>query len=388
MLFNMSLANKLIQKFCIVCGSPTEFKIPDGDNKERAVCTVCGHIHYQNPKVVSGCILEWEDKIVLCKRATEPRSGYWTLPAGFLENNETVATSFDKAEEEIKKVKKHFNLEAAKDDLAKINERLRLPPCTFENVELDMFKEEKALYEFVFLEAQDIIKDAFKNTQSLNSKNMVILECLLRARQCMIWPQMYLNGVGMKNGTKPTKWEGRSNKMETLFRMIQEHPKEKSLVFCQFRGEMNYIQSQLDCPVFRIDGSVPKEERVRQINAFKSAALGAVFIIQIKSGGQGLNLQEATRVYITAPSWNPATELQAIGRAHRTGQTQVVHVKKLIYKECPRFVSVEEEILALQGHKSIVCSEVLNDDRVKTQIPVNRTSAKISILDIKNIFRA
>ena len=91
MLFNMSLVNKPIQKFCIVCGSPVEFKIPDDDNKERAVCTVCGHIHYQNPKVVSGCILEWEDKIVLCKRATEPRSGYWTLPAGFLENNETVA---------------------------------------------------------------------------------------------------------------------------------------------------------------------------------------------------------------------------------------------------------------------------------------------------------
>ena len=69
-----------------------EFKIPEGDNKERAICTSCGkHIHYQNPKVVSGCILEWEDKIVLCKRATEPRSGYWTLPAGFLENNETVA---------------------------------------------------------------------------------------------------------------------------------------------------------------------------------------------------------------------------------------------------------------------------------------------------------
>ena len=53
MLFVMSKTNKPIQKFCIVCGSPTEFKIPEGDNKERAVCTVCGHIHYQNPK---GCI--------------------------------------------------------------------------------------------------------------------------------------------------------------------------------------------------------------------------------------------------------------------------------------------------------------------------------------------
>jgi hypothetical protein len=70
------------------------------------------------------------------------------------------------------------------------------------------------------------------------------------------------------------------------------------------------------------------------------------------------------------------------------GQTQAVHVKKLIYKECPRFVSVEEEMMALQGHKSLVCSEVLNDDRIKSQIPVNRTTDKISILDIKKIFRA
>jgi hypothetical protein len=65
-----------------------------------------------------------------------------------------------------------------------------------------------------------------------------------------------------------------------------------------------------------------------------------------------------------------------------------VYVKKLIYKECARFVSVEEEILALQGHKSIVCSKVLNDERIEKQIPVNRTSAKISILDIRKIFKA
>jgi SNF2 family DNA or RNA helicase len=288
-----------------------------------------------------------------------------------------------------REIKDVYILRRTKEDLVKLNERLRLPPCTFENVELEMFDEEKSLYEFVFLEAQGIIQEVFRGAvQSLNSKNMIILECLLRARQCMIWPQMYLDGVAQKNETEATKWTGRSKKMETLFKMIAEHPDEKTLVFCQFKGEMNYIQSQLTCPVFRIDGSVPKEMRVQQIEGFKKAGPGAVFIIQIKSGGQGLNLQEATRVYITAPAWNPATELQAIGRSHRMGQTQAVHVKKLIYKECPRFVSVEEEMMALQGHKSLVCSEVLNDDRIKSQIPVNRTTEKISILDIKKIFRA
>jgi len=205
----------------------------------------------------------------------------------------------------------------------KINERLRLPPCHFENVELEMYSDEKQLYEIVFLEAQETIRDAFRHAQSMNAK-IWHLECLLRARQCMIWPQMYLDGIAKQNGTQAEKWVGRSNKMETLFRMIGEHPSEKSLIFCQFRGEMNHIQKNIQRPVFRIDGSVPKDDRVKQIEGFKKAAPGAVFIIQIKSGGQGLNLQEATRVYITAPSWNPATELQAVGRSHRTGQTQAV----------------------------------------------------------------
>tara|TARA_B100000900_G_scaffold414000_1_gene439397 strand:+ start:155 stop:706 length:552 start_codon:yes stop_codon:yes gene_type:complete len=79
------------QKYCSYCGSKTSYRIPEDDNRERAICDECGAIFYENPKVVSGCILEWQDKILLCKRATEPRSGYWTLPAGFLENNETVA---------------------------------------------------------------------------------------------------------------------------------------------------------------------------------------------------------------------------------------------------------------------------------------------------------
>ena len=65
-------------------------EVPEGDNRERTVCDNCGMIFYENPKVVAGCLLVWKDKILLCKRATEPRAGYWTLPAGFMENYETV----------------------------------------------------------------------------------------------------------------------------------------------------------------------------------------------------------------------------------------------------------------------------------------------------------
>lgn len=64
--------------------------MPEGDDRPRYVCHSCGAIHYQNPKVVTGCIAEWEDKVLLCKRAIEPRYGFWTLPAGFMENRETT----------------------------------------------------------------------------------------------------------------------------------------------------------------------------------------------------------------------------------------------------------------------------------------------------------
>ena len=65
--------------------------IPPGDNMERSVCAACGFVDYQNPKIVTGSVAVWEQKILLCKRAIEPRKGYWTLPAGFLENDETLA---------------------------------------------------------------------------------------------------------------------------------------------------------------------------------------------------------------------------------------------------------------------------------------------------------
>lgn len=76
--------------FCSNCAAPVVEKIPAGDNRPRFVCEECGAIHYQNPKIVAGCIPEWEGRVLLCKRAIEPRYGRWTLPAGFMENNETA----------------------------------------------------------------------------------------------------------------------------------------------------------------------------------------------------------------------------------------------------------------------------------------------------------
>lgn len=76
--------------YCSHCGAEVGVRVPEGDNRPRHVCGACGTIHYQNPKVVVGCIPEWGDRILLCRRAIEPRYGFWTLPAGFMERGETT----------------------------------------------------------------------------------------------------------------------------------------------------------------------------------------------------------------------------------------------------------------------------------------------------------
>jgi ADP-ribose pyrophosphatase YjhB (NUDIX family) len=78
-------------KFCPSCGSAVSHRVPDDDNRERAICDDCNTIHYQNPLIIVGCVVESEGKILLCKRSIEPRYGYWTVPAGFMELGETLA---------------------------------------------------------------------------------------------------------------------------------------------------------------------------------------------------------------------------------------------------------------------------------------------------------
>jgi SNF2 family DNA or RNA helicase len=286
------------------------------------------------------------------------------------------------------KVRETYVIRRTKADVAKYSTRLELPPCDFKNVELEMYPEEADLYRDVFDHGHEIVKSIFKSG-NVAMHQMELLECLLRVRQVMAWPQMYLDGIAVKEGIDPEPWTGRSRKMETLVEMIESHPKEKALVFTQWMGEMDRIQELLTAksiPVFRIDGSVTKDVREERIAGFKKAAEGAVFLIQVKAGGVGLNLQEATRVYITAPTWNPATELQAIGRAHRTGQTRKVVVRRLIYTGSDDFHSVEQSIMQLQGDKAKVCAEVLNDPRILNQVPNVPKKTKMTVQMLRRIF--
>jgi ADP-ribose pyrophosphatase YjhB (NUDIX family) len=78
-------------KHCRVCGQPVEYRVPVADNRERATCMACGEIHYENPINVVGTVPVWGEQVLLCRRAIEPRHGFWTLPAGFLELGESAA---------------------------------------------------------------------------------------------------------------------------------------------------------------------------------------------------------------------------------------------------------------------------------------------------------
>lgn len=84
------VAHKPSISFCQSCGGPTRQVIPDGEERTRAVCTLCGKIHYENPKMVVGCLVEHNGKVLLCKRKIQPSYGFWTLPAGFMEIGESA----------------------------------------------------------------------------------------------------------------------------------------------------------------------------------------------------------------------------------------------------------------------------------------------------------
>lgn len=79
--------------YCSVCGAKVSRKVPAGDSMLRNVCDACQTVHYSNPKLVVGTMPIWGDQVLLCKRAIEPRYGKWTLPAGFMENGESVAAA-------------------------------------------------------------------------------------------------------------------------------------------------------------------------------------------------------------------------------------------------------------------------------------------------------
>ncbi|MBE2293626.1 MAG: NUDIX hydrolase [Phycisphaerales bacterium] len=163
-------------KFCSQCGAAVTLRVPAGDHLPRYVCDSCETIHYQNPKIVAGCIPEWGDRILLCRRAIEPRYGLWTLPAGFMENSESaVAAAARETLEEANAVVENLSLYGLysllhvsqvylmfrgqlKDGVASPGE---------ESLEVDLFSEEQIPWEqLAFTVVHETLRQYFAERQS------------------------------------------------------------------------------------------------------------------------------------------------------------------------------------------------------------------------------
>jgi len=149
-------------KFCSECGQRVELRVPEGDQRPRFVCSACGTVHYQNPRIVAGCVPEWQGRILLCRRAIEPRRGYWTTPAGFMEIGETLpqAAARETLEEAVAQVSIGSMLAVVDVVYAAqvhVNFRARLQQPEFavgaESLEVGLYEEEQVPWDDIAFES-------------------------------------------------------------------------------------------------------------------------------------------------------------------------------------------------------------------------------------------
>ena len=261
-------------------------------------------------------------------------------------------------------VTQRFILRRTKDDVRVHNKSLNMTDC---NVQIQYVP-------FSSFEEADFYLKVFnterkKITNATNNSTTDLLEHLLRVRQLCIHPQLYLEGMSRKTGSSYGEWNNGSTKVSALIKSMKKQPAEdKTLIFCQFVKEMDIYVDVLESEGYscvRLDGNMSSMERDTAVTQFKTTSSIKVFVIQINTGGQGINLQAANRIYIMSPNWNPAIEYQAIGRAHRTGQEKTVYVTKFcITSGDEKMPFIEENIIKLQERKKQIIANILNDQRI------------------------
>ncbi|KAL4852894.1 putative global transactivator [Chlorella vulgaris] len=260
-------------------------------------------------------------------------------------------------------------LRRTKADIARTVGRMRVPPLSIELVSATFqYQEEANMYERLKMEGL-VLLNIYAEVGTREA-HVALMEQFLRLRQCVTHPQMVVSGMHKKvdsDELAPPLWTHGSTKIDLLRGEVsKETPSEKILVFCHWTYEMDAVEDMLMSmgrQVLRIDGSVSHDERHQAANTFQTSPLHNTLVIQIHTGGTGLNLYAATRVYINSLPWNATDELQAIGRAHRTGQTQEVKVKRLVIED-----SIDTHLMAVQTKKLVTASFILGDHRIKTQL--------------------
>lgn len=279
--------------------------------------------------------------------AKELWSQFRFLMPGFLSNRQEFESNLSLAEVDsryAKKIKKQirpFLLRRKKEEVAK-----DLPPLTEQLCSIEMPKEQLDAYESFLKEAKSGLLKKI-SLEGASKQRMEIFETILRLRQIACHPLLF--GIDAPSG-----------KMEALLSDIETIADEgkKVLVFSQFTSLLTLIAKELTqkkIPFCRLDGST--NDREAPVRAFQEDPKVAVFLLSLKAGGVGLNLTAADYVILYEPWWNAAAEAQAIGRAHRIGQTKPVIAKRYIAKD-----SIEQKMEALKAAKLHLSDQLIEEE--------------------------
>ena len=253
-----------------------------------------------------------------------------------------------------------------------LNPRLKLPELRSELIKLN-FEEgrQKTTYANMEREYQTKMEEDCNGNKVLYSE---ALEGILRCRQVCCHSGIF---QPKKRKFVVDDDEGESVKFKWICKDMLQHKKEKCLIFCLWTREiellLNHLNDQGICTL-RFDGSMTRERRENVIYNFNNTPGVRALVIQINAGGVGLNLQVATRVYIMNPTWNPCAELQAIARAHRLGQDQIVTCARLVIEG-----TVEERMLDVQDGKLGLIADCFDDNSVFSKMGVTGIKSLLGI---------
>ena len=226
-----------------------------------------------------------------------------------------------------------------------------LPPKIEMDIHLELWPEQKALYQRTVEEVRGQVREAYAG-QAPNQARIVALTALLRLRQICLSPALL-----------PAGGADASPKLDFLAEQLLELRDEghSALVFSQFTSYLDLVQEGLEghgLSCLRLDGSTPVPRRKDLVHAFQDATEPTVFLISLKAGGRGLNLTRASYVYHMDPWWNPAVENQASDRAHRLGQTGQVTIIRLVMRH-----TIEEKMMELKKRKLELYRAILEGGR-------------------------
>ena len=252
---------------------------------------------------------------------------------------------------ELKNIISPFILRRTKEEVLK-----DLPELSEQIFYCEMEPEQEKLYE----EEKSKARNFLLKTEGSGRDKINIINTLMRLRQLSNHPKMIDSESEMDSG----KYIAVTRYLDTLVQSNQ-----KTIIFSSFVSNLNFYKNW--CKENKIEfceltGKTPQKEREFQVNLFQKNEKTLLFFISLKAGGVGLNITKASYVVFLDPWWNPFSEKQGIGRAHRIGQLNKVNVIRFITKN-----TVEEKIIRLQENKKILADSLLDENFISSEIEEN-----------------